>query len=472
MKAFMDEEFLLQTPAAQKLYHDYAEMLPIVDYHCHIDPAEICADRQYETITDVWLGGDHYKWRAMRASGVPERYITGNASPDEKFQKWAETLPNLIGNPLYHWSHLELKRYFGITETLHAGNAQEIYAHCNAMLKRPELSVRGIIRQSNVQVICTTDDPADDLHSHKKLASDAAAPARVLPAFRPDKAMRADQAAFPAYVTRLEQVVGYPIQKAEDMRRALCERIAYYAQYGCCVSDHALDYCFCVRAAEAELDQILQKARSGQTITQHEQLAWHTELLIAVGQEYCKRGWVMQLHFGCLRNNSTRMFGILGADSGFDSMNDMSNAAGLAQLLDTLDQEHALGKTILYSLNPVDNGVIESVMGCFQADSGMAGKLQHGSAWWFNDNKRGMEEQMQSLMNIGVLGHFVGMLTDSRSFLSYTRHEYFRRILCDLLGRMVENGEYPAQWDVLGRIVQNISYENAVRYFGFAVPHT
>ncbi len=466
MKPFLNEEFLLQSDPARRLYHDYAEHLPIIDYHCHIDPAAICADKQYDTITEIWLGGDHYKWRAMRACGVPERCVTGDAAPEEKFQKWAETLPGLIGNPLYHWSHLELKRYFGVEETLNGSNAMEIYRHCNAMLAKPELSVRGIIRQSSVKAICTTDDPVDDLHSHEQLAADKTAPALVLPAFRPDKAMRADKAEFAPYVKKLEAVVGYSIDTMESMRRALRERIAYFAAHGCRVSDHALDFCFCEFAPETELDAILQKAKRGETITQREQLAYHTALLIAVGQEYCQRGWVMQLHFGCLRNNSTRMFRALGPDSGFDSMNDMSNAAGLARLLDALDQADALGKTVLYSLNPMDNGVIESVMGCFQADSGMSGKLQHGSAWWYNDNKRGMEEQLQSLMNVGTVCNFVGMLTDSRSFLSYTRHEYFRRILCNLFGQYVENGEYPADWETLGKLVQDISYYNALRYLG------
>lgn len=467
MKAFMDQDFLLKSDTAKALYHEHAEKMPIVDYHCHINPMEIYEDKRYETITEVWLGGDHYKWRAMRSCGVPEKYITGNASPAEKFQKWAETLPNLIGNPLYHWTHLELQRYFGITEPLAGDNAMEIYTKCNVILAQPDMTTRGIIRRSNVKVICTTDDPADDLKAHALLAADPDAPAAVLPAFRPDKAMRADKADFPQYVARLEQVVGYPIEKMEDMRRALRDRIEYFAQHRCRVSDHGLDYCFCVRAEEAELDNILARAKAGEGITWEEQLAYHTALLLAVGQEYARRDWVMQLHFGCIRDNSGKMFARLGPDTGFDAANDVSNAVGLSRLLDALEGVGALGKTILYSLNPADNITIGTIMGAFQTDSAIPGKLQHGSAWWFNDHKPGMEAQMTSFMTLGAMGSFNGMLTDSRSFLSYTRHEYFRRILCNLFGQMAEDGEYPADLAQLGRMVENISYNNAVEYFRF-----
>lgn len=465
MRAFMDQEFLLTTPTAQRLYHDYAEGMPIIDYHCHINPMEIYEDKRYDTITEVWLGGDHYKWRAMRSCGVAEKYITGDASPAEKFQKWAETIPNLIGNPLYHWTHLELQRYFGITEPLNGDNAMEIYAKCNEQLK--ELSVREIIRRSNVKLICTTDDPADDLKAHELIDADPTAPAAVLPAFRPDKTMRADKAGFPRYVKALEAVVGYPIDKMEDMRRALRNRIEYFDQHRCRVSDHALDYCFCVEADEAKLDDILARAKAGQGITWEEQLAYHTALLLAVGQEYAKRDWVMQLHFGCIRDNSSTMFAKLGPDTGFDAICDEPNARGLAKLLDALEQAGALGKTILYSLNPGDNAAIGTIMGAFQTDSPIPGKVQQGSAWWFNDHKLGMEAQMTSLMTLGAFGTFNGMLTDSRSFLSYTRHEYFRRILCNLFGQLVEDGEYPADLERLGHMVENISYYNTLRYFRF-----
>ncbi len=464
MTPFMNADFLLKSETARKLYHEHAEKMPIIDYHCHINPMEIYEDKRYATITEVWLGGDHYKWRAMRSCGVPERYITGDASPAEKFQKWGETMPNLIGNPLYHWTHLELQRYFGITEPLTGENAMEIYERCNAILQQPDMSVRGIIRASGVKLICTTDDPIDDLKAHELLAKDPTAPAVVLPAFRPDKAMRADKETFPAYVAQLEQVVGYAIHTVEDMRRALSDRIAYFADHGCRVSDHALDYCFCVEASEEELNDIFARAKAGKAITWNEQLAYHTALLISVGKEYYKRDWVNQLHFGCLRDNSAKMFKRLGPDTGFDSMNDVSNAAGLARLLSKLEEAGALGKTILYSLNPADNGVIGTVMGGFQSDNGM---IQQGSAWWFNDHKPGMEAQMVSLMSLGAMGRFNGMLTDSRSFLSYTRHEYFRRILCNLFGQMVEDGEYPADMTRLGKLVEDISYNNTLRYFRF-----
>lgn len=463
----MNEDFLLKSETARKLYHDYAEKMPIIDYHCHINPMEIFADKRYNTITEIWLGGDHYKWRAMRSCGVPEHFVTGDASPAEKFQKWAETIPNLIGNPLYHWTHMELQRYFGITEPLNGENAMEVYEKCNAILAQSDMSVRGIIRKSGVKLICTTDDPIDDLKAHEQLAADPTAPAVVLPTFRPDKAMRADKETFPDYVIQLEQVVGFPINTVDDMRRALLNRIAFFADHGCRVSDHALDYCFCVETSEEELNDIFIRAKAGKGITWNEQLAYHTALLITVGKEYYKRNWVSQFHFGCLRDNSRKMFRKLGPDTGFDSMNDASNALGLAKLLNALEDADALGKTILYSLNPADNGVIGTIMGGFQTDSPIPGKIQQGSAWWFNDHKPGMETQMISLMSLGVMGSFNGMLTDSRSFLSYTRHEYFRRILCNLFGQMVEDGEYPADLKSLGKMVENISYNNILHYFGF-----
>lgn len=467
MTEFMDRNFLLKSETAKTLYHDYAAKMPIVDYHCHINPMEIYQDKRYETITELWLGGDHYKWRAMRSCGVPEFYITGAASAREKFRKWAQTVSVLIGNPLYHWTHLELQRYFGITEPLSGKNADEIFDRCNEILQRPELSVRGIIRSSDVKLICTTDDPVDDLKAHELLAADPTSPAVVLPAFRPDKAMRADKAVFPEYVSKLEAVIGRPINTVEQMRCALRERIEYFAAHGCCVSDHALDFCFCMEASEEQLDDIFARAKAGKPITRNEQLAYHTTLLVAVAREYAARGWVMQLHFASLRDNSPKMHARLGSDTGFDSINDQPNAEGLAALLGKLETEDALPKTILYSLNPTDNAMIVSVIGSFQADSEIPGKIQHGSAWWYNDHKTGMEDQMTTLMNEGVIATFNGMLTDSRSFLSYTRHEYFRRILCNLLGQKVEDGEYPCDIELLGGMVEDISYRNALRYFGF-----
>ena len=467
MKPFMDKDFLLKTETARALYHEHAAKVPVIDYHCHINPQEIYEDKRYETITEVWLGGDHYKWRAMRSCGVAEYYITGAATPAEKFQKWAETIPNLIGNPLYHWTHLELQRYFDIYEPLTGENAMEIYEKCNAILQQPGMSARGIIAKSNVKLVCTTDDPADNLCWHEKLAADPTMPAVVLPAFRPDKAMRADKADFPQYVARLEKVVGYEINTVADMRRALIDRIQYFNDHGCRVSDHGLDLCFYVEATEDQLNDIYARAKAGQVITWEEQLAYHTDLLVAVGKEYARLDWVNQFHFACLRDNSKKMFRKLGPDTGFDCINDQPNAVGLAALLNALQEADALGKTILYSLNPSDNAAIGTIMGAFQTDSPIPGKIQQGSAWWFNDHKPGMEAQMVSLMSLGAMGTFNGMLTDSRSFLSYTRHEYFRRILCNLFGQMVEDGEYPADMKYLGQMVENISYYNTLRYFRF-----
>ena len=467
MTPFMNEDFLLKTETARKLYHDHAAKMPIIDYHCHINPRDIYEDKRYDSITEVWLGGDHYKWRAMRSCGVAEYYITGEATSAEKFQKWAEAIPNLIGNPLYHWTHLELQRYFGIYEPLNGKNAMEIYEKCNQILAQPDMSARGIIARSNVKLLCTTDDPADDLKWHEKMAADPTMPAIVLPAFRPDKAMRADKPDFPQYLQKLEAVVGYAINTMEDMRRALTERIDYFETHGCRTADHGLDYAFYVEASEEQLNDIFARAKAGKGITWEEQLAYHTALLISCGKSYKKYDWVNQLHFGCIRDNSRKMHGKLGVDTGFDAINDQSNAMGLSRLLSAYEMSDALTKTIVYSLNPSDNGVVGTLIGCFQSDSSIPGRLQQGSAWWFNDHKPGMEAQMISLMSLGAFGTFNGMLTDSRSFLSYTRHEYFRRILCNLVGRMVEDGEYPADMAYLGQMIENISYNNTRKYFRF-----
>ena len=467
MTPFMNEDFLLKTETAKRLYHDHAAKMPIIDYHCHINPQEIYEDKRYNSITEVWLGGDHYKWRAMRSCGVAEYYITGDATPAEKFQKWAEAIPNLIGNPLYHWTHLELQRYFGIYEPLNGENALEIYEKCNQILAQADMSARGIIAKSNVKLLCTTDDPADDLKWHEKMAADPTMPAIVLPAFRPDKAMRADKPDFPKYIQKLENVVGYAINTMDDMRRALMDRIDYFEAHGCRTADHGLDCAFYVEATEEQLNDIFTRAKTGKGITWEEQLAYHTALLISCGKSYKKYDWVNQLHFGCIRDNSRKMHGKLGVDTGFDAINDQSNALGLSRLLSAYEMSDALTKTIVYSLNPSDNGVVGSLIGCFQSDSPIPGRLQQGSAWWFNDHKPGMEAQMVSLMSLGAFGTFNGMLTDSRSFLSYTRHEYFRRILCNLVGRMVEDGEYPADMTYLGQMIENISYNNTRKYFRF-----
>ncbi len=467
MMPFMNADFLLKTETARKLYHDHAAKMPIIDYHCHINPQEIYEDKRYESITQVWLGGDHYKWRAMRSCGVAEHYITGSATLAEKFQKWAESMPNLIGNPLYHWTHLELQRYFDVYEPLNGDNAMEIYEKCNAILAQPEMSARGIIRKSGVKLLCTTDDPADDLHWHELMAADPTMPCVVLPAFRPDKAMRADKPDFPQYVAKLEGVVGYAINTVDDMRKALADRVAFFEAHGCRTSDHGLDCAFYVEATEEELNDIFARAKAGKGITWNEQLAYHTALLVSVGKEYKKFDWVNQLHFGCIRDNSKKMHGKLGVDTGYDAINDVPNAVGLSRLLSAYEMNDALTKTIVYSLNPSDNGVVGTIIGAFQTDSAIPGHVQQGSAWWFNDHKPGMEAQMISLMSLGALGTFNGMLTDSRSFLSYTRHEYFRRIMCNLIGKLVEDGEYPADMNYLGKMVENISYNNTLRYFSF-----
>ena len=468
MKAFMDRDFLLSSDTARELFHGIAEDLPIIDYHCHIDPGDILRDRRFETITEVWLGGDHYKWRAMRSAGVPEEYITGNADPKEKFRAWAQTLPGLIGNPLYHWTHLELQRYFGIEEPLSGKNADAVYDACCEALARDDLSVRGILRRSRVRLICTTDDPVDPLDVHEALRREEGLGTVVLPAFRPDRALRADKPAFPGYLEKLEEASGVTVSSAEDLREALARRIAFFAEHGCRVADHALDTPVCAFASEAELDAILDRARRGGAVTPSEAEAFQTAMLRFCAGEYARLGWVMQLHFGCIRDNSARMFARLGPDTGYDAINDQGGTAvRLAGFLDLLERDGALPRTILYSLNPADSPVIASVMGCFQTDGGVPGRVQLGSAWWFNDHRRGMEQQLTDLMDLGYLGGFVGMLTDSRCFLSYTRHEYFRRILCDLLGGMVENGEYPADAEALGELVRNIGYGNARRYFRF-----
>lgn len=466
MKPFMDENFLLRTECAQKLYHDYAEGIPILDYHCHINPQEIAEDRQFSNITEVWLGGDHYKWRQMRSNGVDEYYITGDAPAREKFQKWAETLEKLIGNPLYHWSHLELKRYFGYGGHLSGETAEEVWQLCNEKLKAPQMSVRGLIKQSGVTLICTTDDPVDTLEWHEKIKADDSFDVQVLPAWRPDKATNVEAPVFADYIRKLEAVSGISIKTFDDLKKAIANRMDYFNQRGCRVSDHGLDYVMYVPASDAEVEAIFQKGLSGESLTFTEIAKYKTAFMLFLAGEYHRLNWVMQLHYGCKRNNNGAMFARLGPDTGYDCINNYAPADQLADFLNNLVTADKLPKTILYSLNPNDNAVIGTVIGCFQ-DSSAVGKLQHGSAWWFNDHKVGMTEQMTSLANLGMLSNFVGMLTDSRSFLSYTRHEYFRRILCDLIGGWVENGEYPYDEKALERIVKGICYNNAVAYFGF-----
>ncbi len=466
MKQFMDKDFLLSTDTAKTLFHDFAEKMPVLDYHCHINPQEIAENRKFNNITQVWLGGDHYKWRVMRSCGVEERYITGDAPDREKFQKWAESLSKAIGNPLYHWSHLELQRYFGYTGALNGDTAEEVWNLCNAKLQEDSMSVRNIIKQSNVTLICTTDDPADTLEWHKKIAEDNSFDVQVLPAWRPDKAMNIEKPDYLDYLAKLTSASNIVIKTFADLKAALQNRMDFFASMGCCVSDHALNYVMYNPAPSEELEAIFAKRMSGGSISYEEQLKFKTAFMLFVGKEYNKRGWVMQLHYGCKRDNNIFRFNQLGPDTGFDCIDNYAPSASMADFLNALNATDELPKTVLYSLNPNDNASIGTIIGCFQSPSAI-GKIQQGSAWWFNDHKLGMTEQMTTLANLGVLGNFIGMLTDSRSFLSYTRHEYFRRILCDILGNWVENGEYPADMKALKEIVEGISYNNAVRYFGF-----
>lgn len=466
MKQFMDQDFLLGTDTAKVLYHDYAAKMPILDYHCHINPKEIAEDRKFENITQVWLGGDHYKWRQMRSNGVDEKYITGDAPDREKFQKWAETLEKAIGNPLYHWSHLELQRYFGYMGALNKDTAQEVWDICNAKLQEDGMSVRNLIKQSNVTLICTTDDPADTLEWHKILAADDSFDVQVLPAWRPDKAMNIEKPDYLEYLNKLGAASELKIESFAALKEALKKRMDFFDSMGCRASDHALEYVMYHPAKEEELEAIFSKRLNGGNLSKEDELKFKTAFMIAVGKEYNQRGWAMQLHYGCKRDNNVFRFDQLGPDTGYDCINNFAPSSEMADFLNALNATDELPKTIIYSLNPNDNASIGAIIGCFQ-DAGVVGKIQQGSAWWFNDHKVGMTEQMTSLANLGLLGNFIGMLTDSRSFLSYTRHEYFRRILCNLIGEWVENGEYPADMKVLSKMVENISYNNAVNYFGF-----
>ena len=466
MKKFMGKNFLLSTETAKELFHEYAEHMPIIDYHCHINPREIAEDRKFENITQVWLGGDHYKWRQMRSNGIDEKYITGDASDREKFQKWAETLEKAIGNPLYHWSHLELQRYFGYNGVLNGETAEEVWNLCNAKLAEDSMSVRNIIRQSNVKVICTTDDPVDSLEWHKKIAADPDVDFKVYPAWRPDKAMNIEKPEYMDYVAKLSEVSGVKITGFASLMEALKNRMEFFDSMKCCVSDHGINYVVYAPADEAQIEAIFKKKADGETLTALEVDQYKTAFMVAIGREYHRLNWVMQMHYGCKRDNNVFRYNQLGPDTGYDSINNYAPAAQLADFLNALNATDLLPKTILYSLNPADNAIIDTIIGCFQ-DSTAVGKVQHGSAWWFNDHKVGMTEQMTSLANLGLLGNFIGMLTDSRSFLSYTRHEYFRRIMCELIGGWVENGEYPYDKEALKKIVEGICYNNAKEYFQF-----
>ncbi len=457
MRPFMDRDFLLTSETARHLYHDIAADLPIIDYHCHLDPREIYEDRQFANITQVWLGGDHYKWRLMRWAGVDEKFITGSTSDREKFQKWAETLGLAIGHPLYHWSHLELRKYFSYEGFLNGDTAEEVWQLCNEKLKT--LSARKLIIGSNVKALCTTDDPADTLEWHRKIAEDGSIGVKVLPSFRPDKALGIEKEDYVNYLSRLGEIGSF-----EQLVEALKEKLAFFVSLGCRVSDHGMESVPFAPATEAEVEAIFQKRLAGEIPTVQEQKQFKTALLLRLGREYRRLGVVMQLHFGVIRDNSRRVFRALGPDAGIDSIGDRPSIKDLAAFLNALDETDELPKTILYSLDPNDNAALVTVMGAFE-NGEAAGKVQHGSAWWFNDHKQGMIDQLKTLAADGYLASFVGMLTDSRSFLSYARHEYFRRILCELLGSWVENGEYPNDEKALRTIVEGICYQNAKNYF-------
>ena len=464
---FLDKDFLLDTATARKLYHDAAESCPIIDYHCHINPREIWEDRRYDNITQVWLGGDHYKWRLMRSAGVPEKYITGDASDHDKFIRWAEVLGKGIGNPLYHWSHLELRRFFGYEGVLNARTAEEVWALANEKLQSAGYSVRGLIERSNVETICTTDDPVDNLEWHEKMAADPTFEVTVLPAWRPDKAMNLEKPDYLDYLARLEAASGVKIDSFAALKQALKARMAFFHAHNCRLSDHALNYVMYAPAPEAAIEGIFKARLEGRTPTAEQENQFKFAFMCFVAGEYRRMGWVMQLHYGCRRDNNGPMYRRLGPDTGFDCVDNSAPSAQTAAFLGHLEDAGSLPKTILYSLNTNDNAAIDSILGCFQNDEAV-GRIQHGSAWWFNDHFEGMTEQIKSLAALGYLAGFVGMLTDSRSFLSYPRHEYFRRILCRVIGRWVEDGQYPDDMETLSEIVRAISYGNAKAYFGFA----
>jgi len=465
MKKFMDEHFLLQTKTAQTLYHEYAKDAMIFDYHCHLNPSEIANNKRFTTITDAWLGGDHYKWRAMRANGIPEELVTGkDADPFDKFMAWASTMEHALGNPLYHWTHLELQRYFGIHEVLNTKSAKSIYEEANRQFKENEnLSVKGIMKQFKVYAVGTTDDPADDLAFHAQIAKQKDFPAKVIPSYRPDKALAIEKDTFLSYIDSLAKACGKKIERASDVVEALFDRLDFFVSMGCKASDHALITAPAIFKSESDVNAIFAKKLAGATLSCEEVEAYKTFVLTHLAKAYAKRDIAMQLHFAAIRDNNSMMFKKLGPDTGYDASHDKELAASLSSFLNNLSATGEVPKTILYTLNPKDYYSLATLMGCYQ--DGIPGKMQLGSAWWFADHKDGMEEQMKILGNVGLLPRFIGMLTDSRSFLSYSRHEYFRRILCNIFGTWAEEGEVPYDLEMLGKVVQDISFGNAKAYF-------
>ena len=465
MNNFMDKDFLLNTQCAKKLYFDFAKDMPICDYHCHLSPKEIYENKQPESITQLWLSGDHYKWRAMRSAGVEEKFCTGDASSKEKFLAFAKTLQYCIGNPLYHWAHLELQRYFGIDTPLNEKTAEDIYERANKSIAEGDFRPQSLIKSSNVKYVCTTDDPTDDLEYHKLLAGQDL-PFKVLPSFRPDKALNIENEGFIDYIETLGKLTGRKIKSVDGVIEALCDRADYFNECGCKVSDQAFNYVPFKEADEDDLEELFKKALKGKALKKKDIDRYKTAVMKALGKKYSELGWVMEVHIGALRNNNTLMFNKLGADTGFDSVGDCEIAEPLSRFLDSLCKEECLPKTILFNLNDKDNIVLATMLGNFQSSEAES-KIQFGPAWWFLDTMDGMTAQMKSLANLGVLGKFVGMETDSRSFTSYARHEYFRRIMCRLIGQWVEDGWYAYDEDILKEIIQGICYNNAVKYFGF-----